>query len=687
MKANLKGLGGIKGLALRHGEKILISVVGLLALWFVYSSLKLPRLEEQYQADKLQSQITETNRAIQESSWPDADNEAAPEVRPYKPIEQKLNAPVKAKDYPFDGLNPPLMAGTLLRGDPIVLNAVELRVTGNSGLMAFKDEKTLAEQERRRKLKEEELAKKQERDQAKQLEEGAGEGGRRGGRQGRGDEGMNAGEYDPDHPNRRMIQGVGSPAGIPLQGAERLERVYWATIVAKVPIREQLKLFQDAFRDARGYDAARDFPQYVGYLVERSEVVPGKQPEWKRVYVYDGQKKLAGKLVDIATVTKLNEIASIEWGGVAVEPVDPRWTDAVLTLPLPPLVGRNFGADATHPDIPLAINAPPVEATQAPAAAPAEKPAEGDDDMMFSGVGAAGAGSVQGRTGMAGFAGAEYSGSRSYAGVPPGGAGLGGNVSSVAGGISSERRVELPPEVDFLLLRFFDFTVEQGKEYTYRVKLVLHDPNYAVPIASGYLDPAVIDRKTKESRAAKEKGRSAPFYRLAEEWSEPSGVVGIPTGGGVVHVAEAKLPSSKVHNDEPAVKVMAEMFDVDPADNSAIHVAHEKEFRRGAVVNMREKMQFTGENDTWIDTKDSYELNTGLTLLDIDGSDKLIKDVTSPTRVLLMDVSGQLSVRDELNDKPDVEYLRYVFSDDKRRDRSDQSGEGSRGGGGRQRRP
>ena len=50
MKANLKGLGGIKGLFLMHGEKIAIAVVGLLVLWFIYSSMSLPRLEDNKQA-------------------------------------------------------------------------------------------------------------------------------------------------------------------------------------------------------------------------------------------------------------------------------------------------------------------------------------------------------------------------------------------------------------------------------------------------------------------------------------------------------------------------------------------------------------------------------------------------------------------------------------------------------------
>ena len=72
MKANLKGLGGIKGLFLLHGEKMAIAVVGLLVLWFIYSSISLPRLEENRQASNLQSEIQLTNSAVADAKWPAA---------------------------------------------------------------------------------------------------------------------------------------------------------------------------------------------------------------------------------------------------------------------------------------------------------------------------------------------------------------------------------------------------------------------------------------------------------------------------------------------------------------------------------------------------------------------------------------------------------------------------------------
>ncbi|MCI0332952.1 MAG: hypothetical protein L0228_06985 [Planctomycetes bacterium] len=708
MKANLKGSGGIKGLVLRHGEKVAIVVFGLLALWFAYSSLRLPRLQDQYQASKLQESVTQTTAAVQGATWPEPGSELAPEVRPWEPIDKKAGIRVQDKHYPFRGFDPPVIAASQLRTDPVILNAVDVLAIGGSGLLAFRDEETLKEQERLRVLKEAELRKEEERraeEQAERAAEGL-EGGQPGGRRRGGlDEGgpeFAAGEFDPDHPNRRLIEGIASPAGVPLQGGERLEQVYWATIVAKVPIREQLKRFQDAFQNARGgFDPARDFPRYIGYEVQRTSVEPGKPPVWTNVPVYDGQKngkskvlgnRPAGKFVNEASVVKLAGVASTEWAGPAIEPVDSRWTDSLLTMPLPPLVGRDFDADATHPDIPLAVNAPPVEQEIAPepTATPADEPADADESFSaatpgqlqpgasfnmpmrssYPGAGGIrGGGFPRGELGElgGGFRGRGFMrGMDQEEGMMRGGF-PGGGMGAMAGGIASGQRMELPREVDYLLLRFFDFTVEKGKKYKYRVKIYLADPNYGIAATSGMLDSTVLDRQRKEATAAKAKKRAAPYFRGAAEFSEPSPTVGIPLGG-LVHLAEAKLPSVKVHNDEPAVKLIAETFDIELADSSVLHVAHEKEFRRGAVVNLKEKMRYTGENDRWIDTKDDpYELNTGLTLLDIDGADTLVKDITSPSRVLLMDVAGQLSVRDELADASDVQYLRLIFNEDKRR--------------------
>src|SRR5262249_19707852 len=73
----------------------------------------------------------------------------------------------------------------------------------------------------------------------------------------------------------------------------------------------------------------------------------------------------------------------------------------------------------------------------------------------------------------------------------PGGpeGGPGGYRGGGGPGQAATQHNSLPKGVDYYLLRFLDFSVEPGKKYKYRVKLVLQDPNYGLP--QGVLSPAV----------------------------------------------------------------------------------------------------------------------------------------------------------------------------------------------------
>jgi hypothetical protein len=241
--------------------------------------------------------------------------------------------------------------------------------------------------------------------------------------------------------------------------------------------------------------------------------------------------------------------------------------------------------------------------------------------------------------------------------------GLGGEGRSYAsaGPGAGTARTSLPKGVDNLLFRFFDFTVEPGKKYKYRVKLVLSDANYNVPDNS--LAPAVLDRHRQESQAARAKNSSRQDIRMIEAWSEASPMVGIPLSGNV-KLVDVKLPSQDRVNDEPSAKLLVSSFDVDDADkNNAIQAAVPKTLSRGAVANMVEKADYLVEGGTAIDTKDSFKFITGMTLVDIDGGKKLGREYTSPGRVLMMGPAGELFIHDELEDKPAVEYHKAIFEE------------------------
>jgi hypothetical protein len=706
MANNLKGVSGIKGLLLLHGEKIAIVLLGAAALWLIYKASTLPSLEAQYQADKLQDSIRQTNAAVTDATWPEKGSEQEKDVRAFEPIARGANPIVPHDPYNTTVLlDTPVIPPTIRRTDPLLLNAQDVYAHGGSGPLAFVDEEIRKAQALRLAAEAEELARKEAERAEKEAK--AAEDGRN-----RGPEAMpDAGMIDPEHPQRRMVQGAVASTGVPVQGGERIERAYWAIVVAKVPIKEQLKLFQDAFSDAKlGFDPGRDFPQYMGFQVQRQEVTKGATDKWEPVPLYDGQKKSieSNKPINRTTVAedsvrRLFEAIGLNWAGQVPDVLAEQYKHPFLTLPLPPLVGRAWGPEATHPDIPLLADTPVVPLETA-AIAPEQKPAEGttDEDSAFGSPGIAQGvpgqqgfgftsprGPMMGPEGMAGpgmrMPMRSMIGEGPMRGGPEGAVSYGG--ASMMG--ASGQMTTLPPGVEHLLLRFIDYTVEPGKKYKYRVRLVLRDPNYMLP--ESVLAVEVADRQRKEwqeDKARLKEKATRRTYRWVDSWSEPSRTVGIPLGG-YVRIASAKLPPPEKINDEPTLTTYVESFDLDEQGN-AIQAAKEKVFRRGYVANSIEKTRYLGPDGTWTDEMDGFRFVTGITLLDIEGGEKISRDATAPVRAMMMGPSGELYLRNELDDKTAVEYDKMLFTDDKRRQDPNQpfgpeGGFGGPGGPGRAR--
>jgi hypothetical protein len=93
------------------------------------------------------------------------------------------------------------------------------------------------------------------------------------------------------------------------------------------------------------------------------------------------------------------------------------------------------------------------------------------------------------------------------------------------------------------------------------------------------------------------------------------------------------------------------------------NVEKDKEFVRGSVVNFVHEAEFLVENGTYIDTTKDFRFYTGITLVDMRGGEKFkTGDLTSPSRVLVMDPAGGLSVREELEDATAVKAYRDTFT-------------------------
>ena len=86
-------------------------------------------------------------------------------------------------------------------------------------------------------------------------------------------------------------------------------------------------------------------------------------------------------------------------------------------------------------------------------------------------------------------------------------------------GRTAAEHTALPKGVNYHLLRFFDYTVEPGKKYKYRVKIVIADPNYSMPTRT--LAPAVLDRQKRSAKANNGRRRELS-HRGSLERPEPN---------------------------------------------------------------------------------------------------------------------------------------------------------------------
>ncbi|HEY4232386.1 MAG TPA: hypothetical protein VGM76_03100, partial [Lacipirellulaceae bacterium] len=634
MKASLKGLGGIKGMFLAHGEKLGMAIVIAAALLLVYKSLQQQSLDAAHQPTALEGLITQAKAAVEQADFAKAPPD---QVRISHPIEQNSENTISEKAYSAGiNWNPAVVPPTVLRTDPVLLAAQKLEANGGSGLLAFADEgirkqRALeAQQEEERKQKE--LQKEQDRQQ-KESEQGRNQ---RPAANSKAERGGRGGDViDPDHPNRRAVMGMTRQPGIPIAGDEDIRTAYWATVLAKVPIKDQYKLYRDAFENARGYVPEADIPRYLGFRVKRAEVVPGKEvtdDDYHAVSVYNGKGEpiapavyslaIYGRPADEASGTAAMRGVTTDWAAQSEEIVDPRYLDdgGVLAVPLPPLVGRDWGAEVTHSEIPLASKATdkeeespkPADDKQAPKAPLEEDFAAGGDATTAAGA--------RGGRGYVGRGAEERGGGRGYSPSAYGrerGRGMaserGGRESYVGarGGMRGATG-ELTPQVPCWLLRFFDFSVEPGKKYKYRVQLVLQDPNQTSEagrmVSSDSLAAAVINRLKPEK--ADKNGKKKPFRTT--EWSDPSPTVSIPLAGNV-RVAAAK-PASDRFNDEPTTTLLVESFGSDDKGKST-QAAIEDEFKRGFVANMTKNAEVLGSqgSQAYIDPAPKFQFHTGIT--------------------------------------------------------------------------
>ena len=486
-------------------------------------------------------------------------------------------------------------------------------------------------------------------------------------------------------------------------------------IMAAVPFEEQLEEFQDALTNSLDYDAQRDFPTYVQFRIERADVTddPAIDPAmatWTRLGVN------AALLEQMGGIDSKGQEVYPTWAGTLSEIIDPAYWDEKLTHPAPPFMQRDSWDLLTHPDVPLAplTTDEMLNEGSLPRARPAGADAPSDDLPTINTVPGQGPGGF----GPGGFApggspgsmmpggamGGSMGGSRSMGGPmggsrPPGGSsdgyrpsggsarpggsmgmgmglGMGGSrgmggeggyggsaMGSGMGGGYGEMMA--PPK--YKLIRFTDTTIEQGKQYRYRVQILLHDPNHPAP---GYIPPSVVSLDEDARKRVKDleqedakKGKNYRTYWVESAWSEPSPVVTLPPTELFYAGTVTPATAAPIIREKPPVpispaksKVLTVVWD----RTKVVDVPAEKEVVTGSVLNFEQDVDVIHPVFHSIVPIEKYPVVTGAIVADMRGGEEIpvaLKNnenpLTAPGEVLIFDASGNFHEQHESDDIDD----------------------------------
>jgi hypothetical protein len=404
------------------------------------------------------------------------------------------------------------------------------------------------------------------------------------------------------------------------------EGKHWIVVTGLVPVKEQKALYDSEFSGCAEQSPELDRPNYGGYFVQRVEVDPANPttPDWSKAKFIDARFTMAD--------------LQAKWGTTFPELVDDEFVlPNVLTFALPPVVDLTWGAEIAHmPEIPLSKNklAAMAQAQVAPGA-----------NMLPIGPPQ---GRIRGPRG----------GGRVGEGVAPGGMGgmpgpapatpRGGRMTPPSRPLGQEGTAEVAQadEPNYLLLRFFDFEVDPGKTYRYRVFLMLFNPNRGID-AKNLSQPTFKSLDYIGQIPEKQKLDEQNYVAWAEpdtkyaDWSSPTPIV---TVGGDNELLAGKVEIQR-GNPEPKGELTVARWIMKTGEK--LHTAVSA--LRGKFIDLPPDRH---NPDIDFSTKD--------TVVDLNGGEQLSrtdKDLTVPGEVLVMTPAGNLVICSELKDEEEVEKL------------------------------
>ena len=410
----------------------------------------------------------------------------------------------------------------------------------------------------------------------------------------------------------------------------------WITVTGLIPVADQMKEYNDVLGRSEFTDPNRDVPKYLFYDIFRGVVDESGNTVWDE------------KPIDLSQVYA-KEVD--QWAGFGLDPVSTEYSVPLysmdspsLTMECPPLVNKSFGSEVTNlPNIPLLSETQKEElADQMSEMKKQEDETKKGSARNFNAVLNTSIFSQQGTGKGQGSAG------RAAPGLPN----LPMMPNMMSGPMTGAMRGNTPgtktTKVNYYLFRFFDFGVEEGRTYQYKVKLYLANPNYG-------LDVNLV-----------EDGNSVLTPAVASAESKPSNPISL---GSESRLLAESIEAGRL-GQEPKIVVSSIYFNTEDAKES---------LNEGEKVVLGQVANFANEDYRPIDLGGSMTYTTAasdsgkkkvdylsnICILDADGGEKIAgSEFRSSARLLVLEPSGLLTFHSESEDK--AELLPYMTASPRR---------------------
>lgn len=488
--------------------------------------------------------------------------------------------------------------------------------------------------------------------------------------------------------------------------------IMFNAITGLMPHKKIFEEYKAALDGTGSFVANRDLPVYRNFILQRVDVTADpdreiKENEWK--FAADGARNYQlYKTQKWATSAPL--------GSPVPEIIERNSVSTGITMPIPPLLVRDYRVFSRHPMIDWSWN---YKALKAPVETKKDDEEEEDtfDPDALPGEGgpaggAAAGGGMYGGGGYGdagGYGGGMYGGGDmgmgpgggmgdmmggmggpgggdgdSYGGGMYGGGGYGGGMYG-GGGMAGPAGNFASPQPDYKMIRCFDMNINSGdigKVYRYRIKVIMRDPNYPedpkipMPAPNTLGDDvwARVGPLMEKDDAAIEKNPKHKRKMLETDWSEPSAPV-LVRAPVEVFAGEVDFEGPSTYVDqqnvvslvrkEPQATVIATKMD----KNGAFLVVEQK-VRRGSVINSTKKVDidFVVPSTRVIKTREDVNFVSGATIADIRGGVALEGDSrddpqSSGGEMMILYPDGRVEINNDFDDM--FVYRMYTFADEK----------------------